>query len=83
MKKIYCTACLPLPVILLEPHPHPQDTAPPTHNNLTTREREGHWKWWALKLMFIKLTTYTTEYRMQNTEQRTQKLMYIKLPMDL
>jgi hypothetical protein len=47
-------------------------------------------KGWALKLMYIKLTTYTTEYRIQNTgyliqntEYRMQKLMYIKLPMYL
>ncbi len=33
-------------------------------------EREGHWKGWALKLMYIKLTTYTSEYRTQNTEYR-------------
>jgi hypothetical protein len=38
---------------------------------------------WALKLMYIKLTTYTADYRIHNTEHRLQKLMYIKLPIDL
>jgi hypothetical protein len=30
------------------------------------------------KIFFV---TFTTEYRIQNTEYRIQKLMYIKLPM--
>jgi len=33
--------------------------------------------------MYIKLTTYTTEHRIQNTKYRIQKLMHIKLPVDL
>ncbi len=33
--------------------------------------------------MYIKLTTYSTEYKIQKTENRKQKLMYIKLPMYL
>jgi hypothetical protein len=37
---------------------------------------------WALKLMYIKLTTFTTGYRTQNREYRIQKLMYIRLPID-
>ncbi len=37
---------------------------------------EGLWKGWVLKFMYIKLP----EYRIQNTEYREQKRMYIKLP---
>ena len=50
--------------------------APPSPLHPYNEGREGNWKGWVLKLMYIKLTKYTTEYR-------TQKLMYINLPVYL
>jgi hypothetical protein len=58
------------------PQPNTQPPPPPTHNNLTSKGREGHWKVWALKLMYSTVyQTHNIRYRIQNTEHRTLKLM--------